>query len=274
MQTQNNMLEHLVQLKLNNKISKLKALSLFELIKAGCKDNMYGLLLAELQTMLIPPENILKLTSELKEDTLPHEKAYNLMLKGNVECATWFKTVEPLEFDFRLLIKTIMTDEFNELYKVQVREIDESDLTHSQKMNAKNELFKKHLEMLKEVESNFSLTTEVDSKLKEEMEATKKLKEDYETLKKENEKLKEENEKANVRIITLIKEKHGQKTGIDFNKFGNLEHFETGLLIDPVKGRVYARQDNDGSLICLTKEDIKLCSLHDLNYDKDSIKIN
>lgn len=226
MQTQNNILGHIIQLKLNNKISKLKAFSLFQLFKDKHKDTTYGILLAELQTMLIPPENILKLTSEVKEHVLPHEKAYELMLKGNAECATWFKTVEPLEFDFKFLFKTIMIDEFNELYKEQIREIDDSDLTYLQKINSKNELFKGHIEMLKELDSLYDLAYN------------------------ETEKYLNEQKKIIVRK----------------NEFGNFIYPKNNLIIDKETKTVIGKQNENGTLDKLTDEDIELCKLYNLKW--------
>ena len=86
----------------NNKICKLEAYTLFNLL-----DNIeeYALLRNRLQTLLIPPENILKIVKESKYDkdnyTLFQKVCYLVEKEQNIDCAIWLKTEEEIFFNIQ-----------------------------------------------------------------------------------------------------------------------------------------------------------------------------
>ncbi len=50
------------------------------------------------------------------------------------------------------------------------------------------------------------------------------------------------------------------------NNFGNYEHVESGLVLDPKTQKVYGRQAEDGAVVGLTPEDIEECHKYKFNY--------
>jgi len=59
-----------------------------------------------------------------------------------------------------------------------------------------------------------------------------------------------------------LKEKIDKRTTeieVRRNKFGNYEHQGSGLVLDRTSGKVYGKQNSDGSIEELTEEDIELC---------------
>lgn len=121
MQTQNLIMNELSQLERNNKISILKAFTLYGLLSLDTT-NKYSFLLAKLRAMLIPPENVLELITDTNSYISIWDKAFKLMEDGNVECKNWFESEEFLEFDF----KTLRNDEiFMSLDRIYKRDYDE-----------------------------------------------------------------------------------------------------------------------------------------------------
>lgn len=54
------------------------------------------------------------------------------------------------------------------------------------------------------------------------------------------------------------------------NKFGNLEHFETGLIFDKENKIVIGKQDSSGSIKELSKNDIEICNKFHFEYEMPS----
>ena len=50
------------------------------------------------------------------------------------------------------------------------------------------------------------------------------------------------------------------------NKFGNYEHQETSLVMDKITQKIIGKQNPDGTVSPLTKEDIQICQQHKLQY--------
>ena len=50
------------------------------------------------------------------------------------------------------------------------------------------------------------------------------------------------------------------------NKFGNFEHSDTSLLYDNKSEKIYGKQNPDGSIAKLTKDDIDLCNKYKFSY--------
>ena len=50
------------------------------------------------------------------------------------------------------------------------------------------------------------------------------------------------------------------------NKYGNFEHTETGLLYDNKTAKIYGKQNSDGSVEKLTKDDIDTCNKYKFSY--------
>ncbi len=67
-------------------------------------------------------------------------------------------------------------------------------------------------------------------------------------------------------VLKNIKEISGE-LAIRRNKFGNFEHMQTGLVFNPSKKKVFARQMPDGTLKDLVADDIELCNKYKLPYN-------
>lgn len=50
------------------------------------------------------------------------------------------------------------------------------------------------------------------------------------------------------------------------NKFGNFEHSDTSLLYDNKSDKIYGKQNSDGTIAKLTKDDIDLCNKYKFSY--------
>jgi len=50
------------------------------------------------------------------------------------------------------------------------------------------------------------------------------------------------------------------------NKFGNFEHSDTSLLYDNKSDKIYGKQNSDGTVAKLTKDDIDLCNKYKFSY--------
>ena len=50
------------------------------------------------------------------------------------------------------------------------------------------------------------------------------------------------------------------------NKFGRFEHFESSLLYDNISKKIYGKQNSDGSVSNLTKEDIDTCNKYKFTH--------
>jgi hypothetical protein len=66
-------------------------------------------------------------------------------------------------------------------------------------------------------------------------------------------------------LVKLI-EKQRQKISVVKNKFGNYEHNETHLVIEPTEKIVIGKQSDDGRVLELTSEDISICKLYNLKF--------
>lgn len=167
MQTQNNFINTLLQLRNNNKISKLEAIVILKSLKHE-NNKIYNFLMAKIQTMLIPPENVLKLLAEVKGNEPLWEKSYKLFQDGNVQCALWLKSVEPLEFDFESLINDIQLDGLEKMYKLQCDAIKYSPMSASEKEKANAKVFQEYANAMIEINNDLRKKIEEQEKLKKE----------------------------------------------------------------------------------------------------------
>jgi hypothetical protein len=68
-------------------------------------------------------------------------------------------------------------------------------------------------------------------------------------------------ESINTKLIAKV-----PSIAIKRNKFNNYEHEETSFVFDNKEKKVYGKQNSDGSISQLTKEDINLCNKYKFAY--------
>jgi hypothetical protein len=72
------------------------------------------------------------------------------------------------------------------------------------------------------------------------------------------------------KVIEEVK-KTASFISIKKNKFGNYEHFDTGLVFNRDTSVVYGRQTEDGPVERLTQEDLEICKQHKFKVDPASL---
>jgi hypothetical protein len=87
---------------------------------------------------------------------------------------------------------------------------------------------------------------------------------DYEKNKNNNPFSKEANN-AGGKVLSKLVEKI-PVIEIKKNRFGNYEHSESALLYDHKTEKIYGKQNPDGSIAKLTKEDINTCNKYKFSY--------
>lgn len=68
-------------------------------------------------------------------------------------------------------------------------------------------------------------------------------------------------ESINTKLVAKV-----PSIAIKRNKFNNYEHEETSFVFDNKEKKVYGKQNSDGSISQLTKEDINLCNKYKFSY--------
>ena len=68
-------------------------------------------------------------------------------------------------------------------------------------------------------------------------------------------------ENINTKLIAKV-----PSIAIKRNKFNNFEHEETSFVFDNKEKKVYGKQNSDGTISQLTKEDINLCNKYKFAY--------
>ena len=68
-------------------------------------------------------------------------------------------------------------------------------------------------------------------------------------------------ESINTKLVAKV-----PSIAIKRNKFNNYEHEETSFVFDNKEKKVYGKQNSDGSISQLTKEDINLCNKYKFAY--------
>ena len=79
----------------------------------------------------------------------------------------------------------------------------------------------------------------------------------------------EDNSKKPKAINKIKKTKKEDDIGIiqiKRNQFGNFEHFETGLVFSKLDKKVIGKQNEDGTITELTKNDIEICNKFKFKY--------
>lgn len=68
-------------------------------------------------------------------------------------------------------------------------------------------------------------------------------------------------ESINTKLVAKV-----PSIAIKRNKFNNYEHEETSFVFDNKEKKVYGKQNSDGSILQLTKDDINLCNKYKFAY--------